>query len=61
MKSKIEIGELVSYFCTLVRNQFNSTIKIFRSDNGTEFVNSALKDLFRNFKILHQTFCVNTP
>ncbi|GKC68028.1 ribonuclease H-like domain-containing protein [Tanacetum coccineum] len=42
-------------------NQFNKTIKIFRSDNGTEFVNQKLVRFCEEKGIIHQTSCAYTP
>jgi hypothetical protein len=35
--------------------------KIFRSDNGTEFVNQQFSNLFKEKVILHQKLCFYTP
>nr|XP_016435503.1 PREDICTED: uncharacterized protein LOC107761750 [Nicotiana tabacum] len=42
-------------------NQFSSTVKIFRSDNGYEFFNSLCSNLFQTKAIVHQSSCVYTP
>jgi transposase InsO family protein len=44
-----------------VENQFDTKIKTFRSDNGTEFVNRNFLEFFKQRGILHQTTCVYTP
>jgi transposase InsO family protein len=36
-------------------------IKVFRSDNGTEFINQNFSKLCKEKGILHQTSCVYTP
>ncbi|GJZ02653.1 putative RNA-directed DNA polymerase [Tanacetum coccineum] len=36
-------------------------VKIIRSDNGTEFVNNKMSDLFTSLGIVHQTSCSYTP
>lgn len=61
MSSKSQVGELIAYFCTLVQTQFRTVIKVFISDNGTEYVNNSVNTLFRKLGILHQTSCVETP
>jgi transposase InsO family protein len=43
-----------------VENQFDTKIKTFRSDNGTEFVNRNFLEFFKQRGILHQTTCVYT-
>lgn len=60
MKSKSEVGELIEYFCTLVKTQFKSALKIFINDNSTEFVNTFVQNLFRSLGIVHQTSCIET-
>lgn len=61
MKNKSEVGDIVKQYITLIRTQFNTTIKVLRSDNGTEYVNHELKDYLGNLGIHHQTSCVYTP
>ena len=48
-------------FLCLIETQFNVKLKIFRSDNGTEFINRKFSNLFREKGIIHQTTCINTP
>ncbi|KAL0397063.1 UNVERIFIED_CONTAM: Retrovirus-related Pol polyprotein from transposon TNT 1-94 [Sesamum calycinum] len=48
-----------TYLLTL--NQFGKGIKIFRSDNGSEFINQECRMLCANFGIIHQTSCSYTP
>ncbi|XP_059310027.1 uncharacterized protein LOC132061188 [Lycium ferocissimum] len=40
---------------------FRKPIKIVRSDNGTEFVNSICDNLFKKLDIVHQRTCPYTP
>ncbi|GJV76821.1 putative RNA-directed DNA polymerase, partial [Tanacetum coccineum] len=39
LKGKDEVFHHIVIFYNLVKNQFDKTIKVFRSDNGTEFIN----------------------
>ena len=48
-------------FVSLVRNQFDVGIKCIRTDNGTEFFNNQMDDLFKDNGIIHQSSCVYTP
>ena len=48
-------------FILLVKNQFDITIKIIRSDNGLEFINTQCTALFNFLGIVHQRTCVYTP
>ena len=36
-REKSEASQLLKKFCTMVNTQFEATIKIIRSDNGSEF------------------------
>ncbi|XP_075080538.1 uncharacterized protein LOC142166031 [Nicotiana tabacum] len=40
---------------------FGRTIKVFRSDNGTEFFNTHYHDTFSSTWIIHQSSCVHIP
>ncbi|XP_076950389.1 uncharacterized protein LOC143623340 [Bidens hawaiensis] len=51
---------LVSFF-NMIKTQFGKTIKAFRSDNGTEFVNTQMQMFVNNNGISHQTSCIHTP
>ena len=45
----------------MVKTQFNVQVKIFRSDNGGEFFNAQVSDLFQSQGIIHQSSCPYTP
>lgn len=45
----------------MVNTQFEATVKIVRSDNGTEFFNSQCNVLFASLGIIHQSGCPYTP
>ncbi|KAJ0683430.1 putative RNA-directed DNA polymerase [Helianthus annuus] len=59
--SKTEVFENLKEFYELVLTQFKKKIKIFRSDNGTEFVNNNMHMFCKAKGILHQTSCSYTP
>lgn len=44
-----------------MKTQFGVSIKILRSDNGSEFLNAPLKALLDSLGVIHQTSCVYTP
>ncbi|XP_075074407.1 uncharacterized protein LOC142162009 [Nicotiana tabacum] len=48
-------------FFALIKTQFGGTIRILRSDNGTEFFNSECSCLFKLYGMIHQSSCVHTP
>ena len=58
LKAKSEVPSLIKFFCKMVVNQFSSSVKTIRSDNGPEF---SLTIFFYKYGILHQTSCVDTP
>ncbi|GJS39297.1 putative RNA-directed DNA polymerase [Tanacetum coccineum] len=61
IKSKDEVSHFIIVFCNLIENQFKRKIKVFRSDNGTEFVNQSVSKLCSDKGIIHQTSYVYTP
>jgi len=58
LKQKPEVVKVLENFVVFVQTQFETTIKIIRSDNGTIF---GMTNFFVNKGIVHQTSCVNTP
>lgn len=61
LKSKIEVFDTFEKYKQLVENQLNRRIKVFRSDNGTEFVNTRMNSLFTKCGIVHQKSTPYTP
>ena len=61
MKHKSEVFKCFRDFCALVKNQFNTQVKMIRTDNGTEYVNKEFSDFLSENGILHQTSCPDTP
>ena len=59
MKHKDEAQPLIKHFFSYVSTQFESHIKIFRSDNGGEFL--SLQSFFKDNGVLFQHSCVYTP
>lgn len=59
LKAKFETKQSVIHFVCLIENQSKTTIKCFRSDNGSEFL--TLSSFFLSKGIIHQKFCVETP
>jgi len=58
MKHKSDTRDLLVNFINMAENQFDSKVKIIRSDNGLEF---KLESFYTNNGIIHQTSCINTP
>ena len=51
----------IQTFLQFVQTQFGKRVKVLRTDNGTEFVNSGCHKLFAELGILHQRSCPYTP
>ena len=61
MKNKAKFFYHIVSFFNLIKNHFDKTVKVFRSDNGTEFVNKKFENFLQSNGILHQTSCAYTP
>jgi hypothetical protein len=44
----------------MIKTQYNACMKIFRTDNGTEYVNKEFDKYLSSFGIIHQTTCPGT-
>ena len=58
MKSKTETRPLLISFHNMIFTQFQSHIKVIRTDNAQEYF---LKDFYAQHGIVHQHSCVATP
>jgi GAG-pre-integrase domain/Integrase core domain len=61
LTSKDEVFQRFLEFTFFLENQYNTTIKIFRSDNDIEYVNKTFSNYFQKKGILHQTSYIYTP
>jgi Reverse transcriptase (RNA-dependent DNA polymerase)/Integrase core domain len=61
MKNKSETQSYLKTFCAMVKTQFDTQIKIIRSDNAPELISNEMQIFFRLNGIIHQTSCINTP
>ena len=61
LRGKHEVLRCFQDFHKLVANQFNARIRIIRTDNGREYVNSEFGAYLSDHGIIHQTTCPNTP
>ena len=57
--AKYEVKQVLLQFFAYTEKQFNKSVKMVRSDNGTEFM--VMSSYFRENGIVHQTSCVATP
>jgi hypothetical protein len=61
LKDKSDVFSVFQMFHKMIQTQFNTSIKIVRSDNGGEYMSGDLRTYFREHGIIHQTTCVDTP
>ncbi|KAI5335133.1 hypothetical protein L3X38_025266 [Prunus dulcis] len=61
MKHKHDVAYILPVFCAMVSTQFHASVKVFRIDNGGEYVNHTLTQFFRDQGIIHQTTTPFTP
>lgn len=54
LKQKSEAFGAFKSFQFMVQNQFGTTIKLFRTDNGREYVNNQFANFLQRLGILHQ-------
>ena len=45
----------------MVQNQFNTNVKVVRSDNGSEFTFGPMKEFYFNHGIVQENSCIDTP
>lgn len=60
-KVKPDFYDTLVRFHTFVCNRFSSTVKVFQSDDGTEFANGRIREFFASKGIHHRTSCPFTP
>ncbi|GJV37168.1 ribonuclease H-like domain-containing protein [Tanacetum coccineum] len=53
LKGKDDVYDSITNFVQMISTQFETNIKTFRSDNGTEFVNNRLQTFFNSKGFLH--------
>ncbi|GJU37393.1 putative RNA-directed DNA polymerase [Tanacetum coccineum] len=61
IKTKDEVYYHFVSYINMILNHFKCNIKTVRSDNGSEFVNNKMTELFNSLGIIHQTSCAYTP
>lgn len=61
LRHKNDVFDRLKEFLNLTKNQFGKDIKILRADNGTEFVNSDVRDLLKQRGIKLLTSSPHTP
>ena len=61
LKRKLEVPEVIKQVIAFLETQTGTKVRIFKSDNGTEFVNKANEEYFRQKGILQQTIAPYNP
>jgi len=59
--SKHQVPSTHIQFYNMIETQFQTKILMFRTDNGTEFINSTCLDFFKTKGVLLQRSMVKTP
>ncbi|KAJ9675808.1 hypothetical protein PVL29_024651 [Vitis rotundifolia] len=60
LTDKTEVRSVFRNFHSMIQTQFQTKIKILRTDNGTEYFNHSLSIYFQENDIIHQSSCVDT-
>ncbi|PRQ42978.1 putative RNA-directed DNA polymerase [Rosa chinensis] len=61
LKNKSDVFPVFQTFHAMIRTQFQTPIKVLRSDNGGEYVNHLFHQYLATHGIIHQTTCPQTP
>ena len=61
LKQKSEVAATFEEFKALVENQAQTTIKVFRIDNGGEYISKAFQDFYKQNGIIHKLTTPYTP
>lgn len=61
LHDKRETTEKLKSFIKEATNQFDTSLKPIRTDNGTEFLNKELQNFLKELEIKHQLTCPYTP
>ena len=60
MKEKSEAGQIFKNFNTMIQTQFQTKIKVLKTDNAKEYFTSILGDYLLSQGIVHQSSCIDT-
>ncbi|MFA1236629.1 integrase catalytic domain-containing protein, partial [Klebsiella pneumoniae] len=61
LKHKSEVMAYFKLFHSLIKNQFDTSIKNFRSDSGGEYMSNEFQNYLKENEIIHQRSCPRTP
>ncbi|KAK0585817.1 hypothetical protein LWI29_034389 [Acer saccharum] len=61
MKEKSEVGYIFKIFNSMIQTQFQTKVKVFRTNNTKDYFNYLLCEYLMDQGIVHQSSCVYTP
>ena len=61
LKHKTKVFDVFVKFYNMLGTQFQTQLKILRSDNGREYMNQKMHDFISTHGLIHQTSCPYTP
>ena len=61
MKTRVELFSIFQKFHVEIRTQFNTSIRILRSDNAKEYFSTSFSSFMFSHGIFHQSSCAYTP
>ncbi|CAN1248148.1 Retrovirus-related Pol polyprotein from transposon RE2 [Linum perenne] len=61
MKDKFETARIFQNFYEMVQTQFQTRIKVLKTDNARDYFNSILGSFLTYHGIIHSSSCVDTP
>ena len=61
MKTRVELFSIFQKFHAKIHTQFNTSIRILRSDNAKEYFSMSFSSFMSSHGILHQSSCAYTP
>ncbi|OMO64840.1 Integrase, catalytic core [Corchorus capsularis] len=61
MEYKSEVSHYLIMFCNMIATQFGKKVKHIRTDNGPEFQSNCMLDYYKEYGIVLQTSCTDTP
>lgn len=61
LSDKSAVPMMLKEFVMFIQTQFHTTIKVIRTDNGTELCNKTVDSFLKGLGIIHQQSCVYTP
>ncbi|CAH9114384.1 unnamed protein product [Cuscuta europaea] len=61
MKERSELFGIFKSFCNEIKNQFDHTIRVLRSDNAKEYFSTNFNEYMATQGIIHQSTCPHTP